>query len=104
MPFSDEIVRNLVTQHNNSATAHENMGWINTEEEEIPTSIPHEIINADFLNGYDETDFAMKTELTNYATKSELTNYATTSDLVEINSNIDNANSNINSTKSNLQS
>ena len=95
LPFSDEIVRNLVTQHNNSATAHENMGWINTEEEEIPTSIPHEIINADFLNGYDETDFAMKTELTNYAT---------TSDLVEINSNIDNANSNINSTKSNLQS
>lgn len=105
LPFSDEIVRNLVVSHNNSETAHENMHWIKATDEEL-VQPPSESINADYLNGHTSDEFAMKTqldsyalktdlndyslksELNNYALKTDLNNYATSSELSNINSDV----------------
>lgn len=57
LPFSDEVVRNLVTEHNVSETAHENMGWITSE-----SGLPSEpaLINADTLGGIAANEYATK--------------------------------------------
>ena len=48
LPFNDEAIRNLIVQHNVSETAHENMGWI-TSDDGLPTNPA--LINADTLGG-----------------------------------------------------
>lgn len=57
LPFSDEVIRNLVTEHNVSETAHENMGWITSE-----SGLPSEpaLINADTLGGVAANEYATK--------------------------------------------
>lgn len=88
LPFSDEILRSLLTQHNNSETAHENMHWIKAVDEEL-VQPPSEPIDADYLNGHTADEFAMKTQLNSYALKTELNNYATSSELSNINSTLE---------------
>ena len=60
LPFSDEVIRNLVTEHNVSETAHENMGWITSD-----SGLPSEpaLINADTLGGIPADEYAMITEV-----------------------------------------
>lgn len=57
LPFSDEVIRNLVTEHNVSETAHENMGWITSD-----SGLPSEpaLINADTLGGIAANEYATK--------------------------------------------
>lgn len=57
LPFSDEVIRNLITEHNVSETAHENMGWITSD-----SGLPSEpaLINADTLGGIPASTYATK--------------------------------------------
>ena len=57
LPFSDEVIRNLIVQHNVSETAHENMGWITSD-----SGLPSEpaLINADTLGGKPANEYATK--------------------------------------------
>lgn len=57
LPFSDEVIRNLVTEHNVSETAHENMGWI-TSDNGLPSEPA--LINADTLGGIAANEYATK--------------------------------------------
>ena len=57
LPFSDEVIRNLVTEHNVSETAHENMGWI-TSDNGLPSDPA--LINADTLGGVAANEYATK--------------------------------------------
>lgn len=55
LPFSDEVIRNLITEHNVSETAHENMGWI-TSDDGLPSEPA--LINADTLGGIAADEYA----------------------------------------------
>lgn len=57
LPFNDEAIRNLIVQHNISETAHENMGWI-TSDNGLPTDPA--LINADTLGGVAANEYATK--------------------------------------------
>lgn len=60
LPFNDEVIRNLIVQHNVSETAHENMGWITSD-----SGLPSEpaLINADTLGGIPADEYAIITEI-----------------------------------------
>lgn len=60
LPFSDEVIRNLVTEHNVSETAHENMGWI-TSDNGLPSDPA--LINADTLGGIPASEYAKETDI-----------------------------------------
>lgn len=62
LPFSDEVIRNLVTEHNISETAHENMGWI-TSDDGLPSEPA--LINADTLGGIAADEYATKEYIDN---------------------------------------
>lgn len=90
LPFSDEVIRNLVTEHNISETAHENMGWI-TSDDGLPSEPA--LINADTLGGIPANNYATK-EYVNNNGKSFLVQIGIkgqTNDFLELaNSNINN--------------
>ena len=60
LPFSDEVIRSLVTEHNVSETAHENMGWI-TSDSGLPSDPA--LINADTLGGIPASEYAKETDI-----------------------------------------
>lgn len=76
LPFSDEILRSLLTQHNTSPTAHENMGWVNTEEGSLG-EVEDFGVNADSLGGVPAGNYALKTDLTGFVSTDDLANYVT---------------------------
>lgn len=69
-----------IEAHNTSLTAHENMGWINTEEADLG-DVEDFGVNADTLGGIAASQYITETKLTEkgYITESELNNknYAT---------------------------
>ena len=60
LPFNDEAIRNLIVQHNVSETAHENMGWI-TSDNGSPSEPA--LINADTLGGIPASEYAKETDI-----------------------------------------
>lgn len=70
----------LLNTHNTSPNAHENMGWITTEETDLG-DIEDFGIDADSLGGIAANQYAKLSDLTGYATTTQLSNYATVASL-----------------------
>lgn len=81
LPFMDQPLRDFVENngieaHNTSPTAHENMGWVNTEEGSLG-EVEDFGVNADTLGGIPAGNYALKTDLTGFVSSDDLANYVT---------------------------
>lgn len=79
-----------IEAHNTSPTAHENMGWINTEEADLG-DVEDFGVNADTLGGIAASQYITETKLAekNYVASDSLNNYTTISTFNSTIGNID---------------